>query len=247
MRWIKVILNLRSFRTSLSPPLTHRTDTCCLFTSISVCSIISNPSSNQPHGITVCGPSISSDISCFQLHVITVCGPSISSDISCFQLNVITVCGPSISSDISCFQLHVITVCDPSISSDISCFQLHVITVCGPSISRPDNIERYGVVQEQEILKQGIQTPDAPMVGPKKHPTAMQKGPTLYSGNLAEPHLFILPPNTAGEAKLKGRSQTQAISQAPPSHQGLPVIAPALPVSLPFIVPSVQLSTVPGP
>ncbi|XP_057184274.1 ras-associated and pleckstrin homology domains-containing protein 1-like [Triplophysa rosa] len=94
--------------------------------------------------------------------------------------------------------------------------------------------------QEQEILKQGIQSPDAPMAAHEKLPAAMQKEPTLYSGNLAEPHLFILPPNTAGEAKLKGRSQPQAISQAPPSHQGLPVIAPALPV---FILPSVQLPT----
>ncbi len=96
------------------------------------------------------------------------------------------------------------------------------------------------------------------MAGPEKLPAAMQKGPTLYSGNLAEPHLFVLPPNTAGEAKLKRRSQPQAISQAPPSHQGLPVIAPtlpapALPVSLPFLLPCVQLptasyssSTVPG-
>ncbi len=39
------------------------------------------------------------------------------------------------------------------------------------------------------------------MAGPEKLPAAMQKGPTLYSGNLAEPHLFVLPPNTAGEAK----------------------------------------------
>ncbi|KAI7790316.1 hypothetical protein IRJ41_008666 [Triplophysa rosa] len=70
--------------------------------------------------------------------------------------------------------------------------------------------------QEQGILKQGIQSPDAPMAAPEKLPAAMQKEPTLYSGNLAEPHLFILPPNTAGEAKLKGRSQPQAISQAPP-------------------------------
>ncbi|KAK9966285.1 hypothetical protein ABG768_003407 [Culter alburnus] len=65
------------------------------------------------------------------------------------------------------------------------------------------------------------------MAGPEELPAAIQKGPTLYSGSLAEPHLFILPPNTAGEAKLKGRSQPQAISKAPPSHQGLPVIAPS--------------------
>ncbi len=127
-----------------------------------------------------------------------------------------------------------------------------MVVLCFPRFSRRCKS------QEQEILKQGIQAPDAPMAGPEKLPAAMQKGPTLYSGNLAEPHLFVLPPNTAGEAKLKRRSQPQAISQAPPSHQGLPVIAPtlpapALPVSLPFLLPCVQLptasyssSTVPG-
>ncbi|KAA0722786.1 hypothetical protein E1301_Tti008714 [Triplophysa tibetana] len=130
----------------------------------------------------------------------------------------------------------------------------------------PDNIEGYGAVQDlaeflvslrehrlaltgkefnrrckpQKLLKQGIQAPDTPMAGPEKLPAALQKGPILYSGNLAEPHLFILPPSTAGQAKLKGRSQSQAISQAPTSHQGLPVIAPALPV---LILRSVQRPT----
>ncbi|XP_073689357.1 uncharacterized protein [Garra rufa] len=87
---------------------------------------------------------------------------------------------------------------------------------------------------EQEILKQGIQASDAPMAGPDNLPAAMQKGPALFSGSLADPHLFVLPPNTAGEAKLKRKSQPQAITQAPPSHQGLPVIAPAPPLSLSF-------------
>ncbi|XP_071325194.1 uncharacterized protein [Trachinotus anak] len=97
--------------------------------------------------------------------------------------------------------------------------------------------------QEKEILKQGVPAPDAPMAGPEKLPVAMQKGPTLHSGNLAEPHIFILPPNTAGEAKLKGRPQPQVVSQTL-TH---PVIAPAPPVALPFVLPSVQLPTVPGP
>ncbi|GLD47031.1 uncharacterized protein AKAME5_002710700 [Lates japonicus] len=53
--------------------------------------------------------------------------------------------------------------------------------------------------------------------------------------------------NTAGEAKLKGRLQPQAISQAPPPHHALPVIAPAPPITLPFILPYLQLPTVSGP
>lgn len=91
---------------------------------------------------------------------------------------------------------------------------------------------------------QGVPAPDAPMAGPEKLLTALQKEPTLHFENLAEPHLFILPPNTAGQAKLKGRPQPQAIYQAPP-RQALPFIAPAPPV--PFILPSARLPTVPGP
>ncbi|XP_073714915.1 uncharacterized protein [Misgurnus anguillicaudatus] len=98
--------------------------------------------------------------------------------------------------------------------------------------------------QDVGVTKQGINFPDAPMAGPEKLPAALQKGPTLFPGSLAEPHLFVLPRNTAGEAKLKRRSQPPAISQAPPSHQRLPIIAPAIPVSLPFILPSLQLPTV---
>ncbi|KAK5891586.1 hypothetical protein CgunFtcFv8_018819 [Champsocephalus gunnari] len=60
--------------------------------------------------------------------------------------------------------------------------------------------------QEQQILKQGIPAPDAPMAGPEKLLLAMQKGTSLFPGSLAEPHAFVLPPNTAGEAKLQKRS-----------------------------------------
>lgn len=98
---------------------------------------------------------------------------------------------------------------------------------------------------EQNILKQGIPAPDAPSAGPKKLLPAVQKGPTLYSGSLAEPHLFVLPPNTAGEATLKKRPQPQGISQASTSCQGFPLIKPAPPVSFPFT--SLGLPIVPGP
>ncbi|KAG7241085.1 hypothetical protein INR49_026016, partial [Caranx melampygus] len=85
---------------------------------------------------------------------------------------------------------------------------------------RPANeYSRRGRSQEQMTLKQGIPAPDAPMEGPEKLPAAMQKGPTLHFGSLAEPHHFNLPPNTAGQAKLRERPETQAISQAPPPCQ----------------------------
>ncbi|KAJ4931893.1 hypothetical protein JOQ06_010329 [Pogonophryne albipinna] len=53
--------------------------------------------------------------------------------------------------------------------------------------------------QEQQVLKQGIPAPDAPMAGPEQLLVAMQKGASLFPGSLAEPHTFVLPPNTAPE------------------------------------------------
>ncbi|KAK5853449.1 hypothetical protein PBY51_014599 [Eleginops maclovinus] len=57
------------------------------------------------------------------------------------------------------------------------------------------------------------------MAGPEKLPVAMQKGPSLYPGSLAQPHIFVLPLNTTGEAKLKKGSRPLAISQVPPPPQ----------------------------
>ncbi|KAF3842626.1 hypothetical protein F7725_024577, partial [Dissostichus mawsoni] len=103
--------------------------------------------------------------------------------------------------------------------------------------------------QEQQVLKQGIPAPDAPMAGPEKLLVAMQKGTSLFPGSLAEPHTFVLPPNTAGEAKLQKRSQPVAISQVPPPppYYALPFLAPTPPFSTPYMVPSVLLPQVPGP
>ena len=112
-----------------------------------------------------------------------------------------------------------------------------LIVLCFPRFSRRSRS------QERHTLMQGVPAPDAPMAGPETLPVALQKATTLHSGNLAESHLFILPPNTAGQAKLKGRPQPQAIHQAPP----LFMIAPAPPISLPFTSPSTQLPNVPGP
>ncbi|XP_047187902.1 uncharacterized protein LOC118310714 isoform X2 [Scophthalmus maximus] len=88
-----------------------------------------------------------------------------------------------------------------------------------------------------------------PMSVPGKLPLAPLKKKPLHSGSLAVPHNFILSRNTAGKAKLKGTLQPLAISQAlpPPSNQCYPVIAPAPSSSLTFILPSVQIPTVPGP
>ncbi|KAJ4943827.1 hypothetical protein JOQ06_006321 [Pogonophryne albipinna] len=104
--------------------------------------------------------------------------------------------------------------------------------------------------QEQQVLKQGIPAPDAPMAGPEQLLVAKQKGTSLFPGSLAEPHTFVLPPNTAGEAKLQKRSQPVAISQVPPppAYYALPFLAPTPPFSTPYMmVPSVQLPQVPGP
>ncbi|KAI4819438.1 hypothetical protein KUCAC02_004684, partial [Chaenocephalus aceratus] len=51
--------------------------------------------------------------------------------------------------------------------------------------------------QGEQVLKQGIPAPDAPMAGPEQLLVAKQKGTSLLPGSLAEPHTFVLPPNTA--------------------------------------------------
>ncbi len=73
-----------------------------------------------------------------------------------------------------------------------------MVVLCFPRFSRRCKS------QEQEILKQGIQAPDAPMAGPEKLPAAMQKGPTLYSGNLAEPHLLSCHQTLLGRQNSRG-------------------------------------------
>ncbi|XP_028298563.1 uncharacterized protein LOC114460884 isoform X2 [Gouania willdenowi] len=59
--------------------------------------------------------------------------------------------------------------------------------------------------QEQDILKQGLPALQAPMAASSRLPPALQKGQTFTFGSLAQPHPFVLPPNTAGQAQLKGR------------------------------------------
>ncbi|XP_041858769.1 proteoglycan 4-like [Melanotaenia boesemani] len=85
--------------------------------------------------------------------------------------------------------------------------------------------------QERDILKQGIPAQQAPMAAPAKLPAALQKGQTVAFGTLAQPHLFVLPPNTAGQAQLKGRPQHQAPPQqfVPGPPAPLPIMVPRLP------------------
>ncbi|XP_023815154.2 uncharacterized protein LOC110013889 [Oryzias latipes] len=84
--------------------------------------------------------------------------------------------------------------------------------------------------QEKLILNQGIPQPAASMAATEKLPDPLQKGTPLQVGTSAQPHIFVLPPNTAGEAKLKAKPQLQAL-------------APQL-SSTPFIIPSGSTSQV---
>lgn len=93
---------------------------------------------------------------------------------------------------------------------------------------------------EQNILMQGITAPDPPMAAPQIIPEALQKKESLHLETVIEPHHFILPPNTAGEAKLLKR-KLQPIAQAPlPFQQALFSAAPPAP----YILPSVQFTGV---
>ncbi|XP_078805338.1 uncharacterized protein LOC110014613 [Oryzias latipes] len=53
--------------------------------------------------------------------------------------------------------------------------------------------------QEKLILNQGIPQPAASMAATEKLPDPLQKGTPLQMGTSAQPHIFVLPPNTAGE------------------------------------------------
>ncbi|KAF3859136.1 hypothetical protein F7725_021535 [Dissostichus mawsoni] len=121
--------------------------------------------------------------------------------------------------------------------------------IVAPGVESTKRFSRRCRSQEEQILKQGIPAPDAPMAGPEKLLVSMQKGTSLYPGSLAEPHTFVLPSNTPGEAKLQNRSKPVAISQVPPPppYYALPFLAPTPPFSTPYMVPSVQVPQVPGP
>ncbi|KAI9543825.1 hypothetical protein NQZ68_008873 [Dissostichus eleginoides] len=85
--------------------------------------------------------------------------------------------------------------------------------------------------QEQQILKQGIPAPDAPMAGPEQLLVAMQKGTSLAVWLSLTPlfchQTLLVPP--------------------PPPYYALTFLAPTPPFSTPYMVPSVQLLQVPGP
>ncbi|KAF3842749.1 hypothetical protein F7725_001598, partial [Dissostichus mawsoni] len=86
--------------------------------------------------------------------------------------------------------------------------------------------------QEQQILKQGIPAPDAPMAGPEQLLWQCRRDISV-SWQFGWASHFVLPPNTAGEAKLQKRSQPVAISQVPPPppYYALPFLAPTPPFS----------------
>ncbi|XP_028296550.1 actin cytoskeleton-regulatory complex protein pan1-like isoform X2 [Gouania willdenowi] len=88
--------------------------------------------------------------------------------------------------------------------------------IVAPGVESTKRYCRRCKAQEQDILKQGLPALQAPMAAPSRLPPALQKGQTFTFGSLAQPHPFVLPPNTAGQAQLKGRPPSQPPPPPPP-------------------------------
>ena len=100
--------------------------------------------------------------------------------------------------------------------------------------------------QEKRILEQGICPPQTTTVSPESLPPAVKrKGkPCMPQSIVAYSHVFVLPPNTAGTAKLQGRKIRRVNPPSdllrPPFLAALePQIQPPTPVfpTPPFIPP----------
>jgi len=69
---------------------------------------------------------------------------------------------------------------------------------------------------ERGILTQGLHAPDAPMTAPDRLPPALQKEQSLQRGSNDKPHVFNLPPNTAGTAKIRSGPPIPQMILPPP-------------------------------
>lgn len=83
---------------------------------------------------------------------------------------------------------------------------------------------RRGKKQDRHILEQGAAPPKPPVTASSSLPPPLQKPANLPTKNKGDTHQFILPPNTAGTAKLrKRRVQTTppAVPTPPPMQESV--------------------------
>ncbi|KAG9328912.1 hypothetical protein JZ751_009327 [Albula glossodonta] len=101
--------------------------------------------------------------------------------------------------------------------------------------------------QETDVLQQAICTPEAPESGPVEQRSTLQKD-TILSVPTDNPHVFVLPKNTAGKAKLKLHVPTSVPAQQrlPGALQSLPVLSTPLSAG-PVPLPAVPVFLLPGP
>ncbi|XP_062605931.1 uncharacterized protein LOC134267733 [Saccostrea cucullata] len=78
---------------------------------------------------------------------------------------------------------------------------------------------RRGKKQDRHILEQGAAPPKPPVTAATSLPPPLQKPANLPTKNKGEAHDFIMPPNTAGTAKLKRRVKTKLPVPVNPSQQ----------------------------
>ncbi|XP_062576191.1 uncharacterized protein LOC134238080 [Saccostrea cucullata] len=92
--------------------------------------------------------------------------------------------------------------------------------------------------KEERVLSQGIEISDPPMTAPQPLPAALTKPATLVTSS-APAHRYRLPPNTAGQSRVRIRSLPRMNSPpriaAPPRIMPQPVLPPA-PVPVRYVI-----------
>ncbi|XP_076854766.1 uncharacterized protein LOC143509853 [Brachyhypopomus gauderio] len=102
--------------------------------------------------------------------------------------------------------------------------------------------------QESDVLHQGIMPPEAPVSGPTTQRSTPQKDSLASHPSTDSPHVFVLPPDTAGTAKLKRRlTFTSGPASSAPPQQNLPAPPQCVSYSMPTDPGFCLVYVVPGP
>lgn len=103
--------------------------------------------------------------------------------------------------------------------------------------------------QEEVVLSQGIEISDPPVTAPQPLPPPLSKPATLLTSS-APAHRYQLPPNTAGQSRVRIRSPSRMPSPqmmpSPPRIMRYPVLGPA-PVQYRYVLTQVPPNQTPQP
>ncbi|XP_065939336.1 uncharacterized protein [Magallana gigas] len=102
--------------------------------------------------------------------------------------------------------------------------------------------------QEEVVLSQGIEISDPPVTAPQPLPPPLSKPATLVTSS-APAHRYQLPPNTAGQSRVRIRSPPRMLPQLMPSPPRIirhPILGPA-PVQYRYLLTQVPPNQTPQP